>query len=123
MHYYTIGDLNNTTLNKQPDSYRQRVRLHTCKLSNDFIERIQLLCDDNLTVPYDAEESRLEEEVEEDVDMQEEQILEEELDLVQGQEPEYEPCQFTRFYSTSDEEALVSYALILDIPGVAVASN
>ncbi len=43
-------------------------------------------------------ESSLEEEVEEDIDMQEEQVLKEELDRVQEQEPEYQPYQLTRFY-------------------------
>ncbi len=83
LHYLSIGNPNDTTPNKQAESYRQQLRLCTCKLSNDFIKRIQLICDDNLPVLDEEKESRLEEEVEEGVDMQEEQVLEEELDIVQ----------------------------------------
>jgi hypothetical protein len=83
LHYLSIGNPNHTTPNKHADSYSQQVRLRTCKLHNDFVKRIQLICDDSLPVLDEAEESRLEEEVVEGVDIQEEQVLDEELDLVQ----------------------------------------
>jgi hypothetical protein len=98
LYYLSIGDPNHTTPNKQADSYSQCVRLRTSKLRDDFFDRIQLMCDENLPVLDEMEESSLEEEVEEDIEMQEVQVIEEELDGVQKQEPEYQPYQLTRFY-------------------------